>query len=747
MQTERSLSDFWREDKSDDRVMELASVLRGADSLIGVMGSGVGVTWSMSGQSGTWWLQTKAGQPAGMKVVLDYSPVAALQPPFGGRSVDEIIGYAAHEGGHCLWSDGNSRLTVDAILSRRVMPTTRASRPHDDKNPNCWCPTCQILRIQNILEDAYIDFHVAETWPVLGEYIRWARLCTAKARPIDLDAIACNPKLARNSVINLWIACSLYDAPLPAKMCAKVKRAMTFLMSKSVQAVQNKRPDVRSMMAVECWEYLAKEFPREDEPLPRQVPPQSQPPAQPQPQEPSDENGEKGGGEGGSAESEEGDKEGGEGGKGAGEGDDEGDEEGEGAGDGDQDTKPDTGEDESEAGEGSEEPDTGEDTGEDEGGESGGAEGGDEGEEEGGGDEGGEPEGEGDEDTYNKEADDKGEGEGGGDEAKGDAGQQEGGKNRPQADDSEQGGDELGAPGNLDEFDLHDLTEVPEKLLEEVMDAISHEIEDLSQSVSEALDHHATANTRIGDYAGPAADKVRAAVEPQIQKMRRVFDRQAMVKSRQIKGMTSGKLDARSLARVGTGNLRVYKRREVLDKPNLAVGLLLDVSGSMSSPVNYMPVVWATACVFAEALIRKPGVNFLALTYTGSGWIMSDESVQTTRICDRDLGKLCIGNVEQGGGTPSGPAIASIKVLMDRMPERQKVIIHFTDGSPDNANSVLKAVENARKYGYAVWAIGLRGMEATLSKQYGDGNWETMASVRELPDKVAELVKRLVISR
>ncbi len=663
MQRERSLSDFWREDKSDDRVMELTSVLRGSDSLIGVMGSGVRTVWSTDGQSSTVWVRMMKGTATETRVFLDYSPLAQLKPPFGGQAVDEVIGYAAHEGGHCLWSEEDTKTKAEAILNKRTMPTTRASRPHDDKNRYCTCPLCETLRIDNILEDAFIDYHVGEKWPVLGEYIRWARYKIAEGRPIDYDKIAGDASPSRNFIINLWIACSLYDQPLPVKMSMKVKRAMSFLMSKSIEAIKSKDGDYRLKLAVECWEYLAKEFPVNDKPLPRQpAPPKAQPSS------------EQTGGQG----------------KGAGKG------EGEGTG----------------AGKGKD--DSGADD-DDEAGESGGE---------------AQPEAE-----AEPEEDGQDLGHLGGEKPSDEEGAEA-------QDSSEQGGDGQGDPGNLDDFDIRELGEVPEKVIQAVMDAISHELEDLSQSVAEVLNQRSgnvNAQTKIADYDGPAADRVRAAVEPQIQQMRRVFDRQAQVKSRQIKGMTSGKLDARSLARVGTGSLRVYRRREVLDTPDMAVGLLLDVSGSMH---GNMSIVWATACVFAEALIRKQGVNFLGLTYTGSYF-----NVQTTRICDRNMGRLCIGNVDQGGGTPSGPAIGSIKVLMDRMPERQKVIIHFTDGYPDDKVSVKQAGEAARKAGYIVWAIGLRGMETTLESQYGTGNWETIQSVQELPAKVAELVQKLVAKK
>jgi hypothetical protein len=733
MQTERCLSDFWREDRSDDRVRELTSVLRGADSLIGVMGSGVRAVWSTNGQSETVWVRMMKSKLTETRVFLDYAPLAALKPPFGGQAVDEVIGYAAHEGGHCLWSDKDSKTKVESIMRNRRHPTTRASRPHDDKNRYCPCPVCETLRIDNILEDAYIDYHVGEKWPVLGEYIRWSRQKIAEDRPIDYDVIARDARPARNSIINLWIACSLYDKPLPDKMSAKVKRAMTFLMSKSVDAVKSKSSDYRLNLAVECWEYLSKEFPVSDEPLPRQAPP-----PKPQPQQPPEgsitepcEGGGQGDGQqaesegeaegkgGGESKESEGKSDAGQEGEGKGKGEDEGEEEAGGT------EEAETGEAEEAEAEGAGEGDTGGEGEENKEGET-------------------EPEAEGGEPEAEPEPEEGGQdlGNFGGEEkeTEGDGEPKEGG---------EQGGDEQGAPGNLDDFDIRDLGEVPEPVIKEVLNAIAHELEDLSQSVAEVLGRpvgNVDAQTKLADYDGPAADRVREAVEPQIQEMRRVFDRQAQVKSRHIKGLTTGKLDSRSLARVGTGNLRVYKRREVLDTPDLAVGLLLDVSGSMSSN---MPIVWATGCVFAEALIRKQGVNFLALTYTGGSgyWSGGISKVQTTRICDRQMGRLCIGNVDQGGGTPSGEAIASLKVLMDRMPERQKVIIHFTDGAPDNAQAVVMAVEAARKAGYAVWAIGTSGLERTLETQYGQGNWETIARIDDLPGKVAELVRKLVASR
>jgi len=271
-----SLSDFWREDRSDDRVRELTSVLRGADSLIGVMGLGVRAVWSTNGESETWWVRTKQGKGQETRVFLDYSPLRDLASPFAGQAVDEVIGYAAHEGGHCLWSSPAGLQEAQTAMSRSTNPSTRQAARVPEKVE-------EVLRVANVLEDAYIDYHVGDEWPVLGEYIRIARREIRARRPIDLDVIARAARPTYNQMLNLWIACSLYDQPLPDRMSARVRRAMTILMSKSIEAVQSTAPSVRIALSVECWELLTKEFPKRDDPLPSQPPPPSLQPSQGQP--------------------------------------------------------------------------------------------------------------------------------------------------------------------------------------------------------------------------------------------------------------------------------------------------------------------------------------------------------------------------------------------------------------------------------------------------------------------------------
>jgi uncharacterized protein with von Willebrand factor type A (vWA) domain len=672
MQTERCLSDFWRHDRSDDRVLELVSVLQGSDNLIGLMGSDIRVTWSGQEVSYTDFQRRI--------VALDYGPLQGERTPFPGSRVDEVIGYAAHEGGHCLWSEPGKDQSIEGEISRRLSTLPQALK-------RAWAADQQgtlaeLCRIQNILEDAYVDCHIAERWEVLGEHIRIARAKLAERRPIDLEAIARQARPDRNAVLNLWIAVSLYDYELPRRMTVRVRKAMTFLLDLTQKAVGTESSHDRHLMAVDAAACLYREFPSKEAPLP--VLPQAMP---------TGSGGSQGQGipvpvaaVGGEVADDKDDED-----SGAGqEGEDEVEEGlgGDGGEDGEEDIDEDTEGEASEAGSASEEEDK----------------------------------------PLDKEAPPQPQG-----------GQSQDGQADSQDEDSQQGGDEAGQVGNLDDFDDREVVPVPRKLLEEIADAIAHEIEDLSQSVAEALaedPRQVAASARKADDDPELARRVTSQVMSQVQEIRRVFDRQQDVQARYLKGLDRGKLDDRRLDRVGAGSLNVFQRRQVLERPDLAVGLLLDVSGSMS---GYMRIVEQTAAVFAEGLIRKPGVNFAAWTYTG-GYT----HVELTRICDRRLGKLCLANVAQGGGTPSGAAIAGVKVLMERMPERKRVLIHFTDGQPDNSHHVAMALQVCRQASIRVYAIGVGPwMGGSLEGQYGSGNWEAIQAVAELPQAVARLIKRL----
>ena len=262
MKGERNLSDFWRHDGSDDPVRELVSILQGADILIGNMGSDLQVAWSSRDVSYT--------DLARRIVALDYGPLRDQACPFQGTSVDEVVGYAAHEGGHCLWSlpGKEERLRHEIRASWSTLP--RALQ--DDWQTDEDAMLAEVCRIQNVLEDAYIDHHIAQKWPVLGEYVRISRGKLFERVPFDLCAAAEAPNPDRNAAINLWVSVSLYRYSLPPNASTPVKQALDRLVDLSQRAKDEEEPALRQTMAAQAAIVLWQSFPVKEAPLPLKTP-------------------------------------------------------------------------------------------------------------------------------------------------------------------------------------------------------------------------------------------------------------------------------------------------------------------------------------------------------------------------------------------------------------------------------------------------------------------------------------------
>ena len=306
------------------------------------------------------------------------------------------------------------------------------------------------------------------------------------------------------------------------------------------------------------------------------------------------------------------------------------------------------------------------------------------------------------------------------------------------------------APGrssrNLDDFDPRSrlgslgrkVISVPKSLLDAVAGVLANPVEDLSNPVALVVredPRRLAAEARRADYDPERARTVISLVQQQVREVQASFLNQQHRKSRWHHGLRRGQIDDRRLWKPLVGDPGYFKLKELAGRPSLAVGLLLDVSGSVS---RYMTLVEQTTAVFCQGLLPIPGIDFAAWWYTGQS-----SKMILTGICERRYPKLCLANVAQGGGTPSGEAIAGVKVLMERMSGKQQLLIHFTDGRPDCPIYVRRAVQACRDAGIQVYAIGPSRYRELLASEYSTGNYETIEAVSELPEAVARLVKKL----
>lgn len=309
-----------------------------------------------------------------------------------------------------------------------------------------------------------------------------------------------------------------------------------------------------------------------------------------------------------------------------------------------------------------------------------------------------------------------------------------------------QAGSQASEPGNLDDFDPaprpgqrgRKVVSVPGKLLDRIAEATSNGTKALSQPVAQTLaedPRQVAATVRKAHYDPGRAITIMSQVRQESREVQRTFQRQQDLSSRWLHGLERGKLDSRRLWKPFAGDPACYKRKDTLGRPSLAVGLLLDASGSMSS---YARVAEQAAAVFFQGLRDISGLDFAAWCYTGQL-----AQVTLTRLCDRELPGLCLARVDKGGDTPSGAAIAAAKLLLERMLGKRKLLIHFTDGRPDSAAHVQAAVKACRDAGIHTYAIGLVRNSDMLARQYGDDNYETIQAVPELPQAVGRIVRKI----
>ena len=303
---------------------------------------------------------------------------------------------------------------------------------------------------------------------------------------------------------------------------------------------------------------------------------------------------------------------------------------------------------------------------------------------------------------------------------------------------------------NLSEFDPSPseggsgrrVEPAPEDLLESLAVRTEPKTDDLSDLVAVELaedPNQISATSRLATYDPELADELRSRLQPQIREMQHSISKRQDKTPKWRRGQESGKLDTRSLWKLFAGSRSFMKRRDTGEWPKLHIGLLMDVSASIR---KYMGLIEETAAVFCYGLSEVPNVDISAMCYTGHSG-----RVTLTRLWDRQNQRLCLGDLETGGRTPSGAALSAAKITMARLPAKERILLHFTDGEPDNLAHLSLALEACASSGVKVYAIGPSRYSEMLAAQYGEGNYQTIESISGLPEAIKALTQGLRIPR
>lgn len=174
----------------------------------------------------------------------------------------------------------------------------------------------------------------------------------------------------------------------------------------------------------------------------------------------------------------------------------------------------------------------------------------------------------------------------------------------------------------------------------------------------------------------------------------------------------SGKrLDTRSLYRVVTGDTRVFRTPSERKRPNTAVHILVDMSGSMNYTVKHVQGVKArfevareSALALALALEPISGVN-PAVTF-----FMGDQSQPVFSVVKHGESVLNQSGrfmLNPYGETPMAEAIWYAAYELSKTCEERKMMIVVTDGEPSRAAPCKAVIDLCNKSDIEMVGIGV----------------------------------------
>ncbi len=197
---------------------------------------------------------------------------------------------------------------------------------------------------------------------------------------------------------------------------------------------------------------------------------------------------------------------------------------------------------------------------------------------------------------------------------------------------------------------------------------------------------------------------------------------------------TGRRISTSRLARVCSGETRVFNKPDDKVSPNTAVHILLDMSYSMTGEDS---IAKEAAIAIALALETIPGVNPAVTFFYGD----SDAPVRSAMRHGERL-KADRFHVQPSGCTPMAEALWYAAYELSRCKEERKLIVCITDGSPDCGPSTHKVLNLCKVSG--VEAIGI-GICDTSVRNYFD-NAIVISKATELRTTLFTLMKDSLIA-
>ena len=212
--------------------------------------------------------------------------------------------------------------------------------------------------------------------------------------------------------------------------------------------------------------------------------------------------------------------------------------------------------------------------------------------------------------------------------------------------------------------------------------------------------------------------------------------------------------NAVELKRCGSWNENLYTEIKITHR-DVAVLFLIDLSGSVCGEIL---TAEKTALLASCEALELIGDKFAVIGYHSEGKCDGEDELTNRFEIIKDFTdkydggvKMAISELKGDGGTPSAAALEYAASILSAIDARKRMIIHLTDGMPDGQVISEDGVQEVRKIVKQAGSLGIKTFCLTINdkmywhmdQMYSAGCWVLINDIQKLPEKMAQLYKRL----
>lgn len=222
-------------------------------------------------------------------------------------------------------------------------------------------------------------------------------------------------------------------------------------------------------------------------------------------------------------------------------------------------------------------------------------------------------------------------------------------------------------------------------------------------------------------------------------------------------GYLSGDLDEGGIEKLFLGDRHpaVFMQTEVFERPPIAVGLMVDESGSMNSSEKYIQAR-KVATMLAEALAQVPGVRIRIWGHSSEGYHQDCTVYEYITATNGGLaGRSKLAGISARGENYDGAALgyAAEQLNLHDADCDRRILFCISDGMPSGGTDGVTynrfKAEQARRSGVEVYGIGVAGAynETRGAELFGPNMFCVLSDVASAGSVISSFIVRMVNRR